>query len=89
MDFQDVSFVDGILEDVCARFEQMEVVILGFAFSVHFAVYGILAPDLIAQLMVELASSGVPFFELLCVVERLDEKLLLALGVQPLPEFLW
>jgi hypothetical protein len=39
--------------------------------------------------MVELACSSVPFFELLRIVESLDEKLLLGFGIPPLPEFLF
>ena len=88
VDFQDVSSVDGIFKDVRARFEQEEIVILDFAFSVLLGGHGEAAPDFISEQMVEFASSAVPFFEPLCIVECLDEKLLLVFAVQPLPKFL-
>ena len=88
VDFQDVSSVDGVFEDVCARFEQEEIVILDLAFTVLLGGHGEAAPDLVSEQVVEFAGGAVPFFELLCVVERLDEELLLVFAVQPLPEFL-
>ena len=88
MDFQDVSPVDGIFEDIRARFEQEEVVILDLAFPVLLSGHGEAAPDLVSEQVVKLASSAVPFFELICVVQCFDEKLLLIFAVQPLPEFL-
>jgi hypothetical protein len=88
VDFQDVSIVDGVLEDVRARFDQVEIVILDLAFSALLGGHGEPAPDLISKLVVELASSGLPFFKLPCFIERLDEKLFLILGGQPLPESL-
>lgn len=88
MDFQYVTFVDGILENIRAGFDQVEIVILDLAFSVLLGGHGEAAPDLVPELVVELAGSAVPFFELPCFVECLDEELLLILGVQPLPQFL-
>jgi len=88
MDLHDIWLVDGVFEDVCARFDQVEVIVLDLAAAALFAGNGVSTPELVSKLMVELACSRVPFFELLCVVESLNEKLLLVLGVQPLPEFL-
>lgn len=88
MDLQDVRFVDGVFEDVCACFDQVEVVILDLAFSTHLGSHGEPAPDLVAEEVVELAGCTIPFFELFCLVQRLNEKLLLSLCVEPLPEFL-